>query len=317
MKRLCVDKTKCSMCGACLAEGTLLKELDDGTIELQGSGILQPSQEQAANAVAELCSEHALFIVEQEVDVSALKSKIRQPLVLDMPAKSLYSFQKSDYHLPVLSGRGEYQYKYSSDNKAEREGLSDFRDNIWGQRKAIAQQVIISYKHDKMMPFLQYEEKSGNYKYDTIQRLSGLLKSYVDELEAGTGQKISLRNDFYDFKAKDSSVLKDVIKYGIDNGWADRIASECEPYDWFDSWIDSDYTTRMKVVHHIFGDDDYEDEDVYCYKLSNASKKLNEQILDECQNCIPEMSEQQIESEIRMFHEALKKEWDAKICALV
>lgn len=317
MKKMHIDQSKCSMCGACLTEGHLLKELSDGRVEVQGSGILKDDQMQAADALVELCPENALAIEEQAADIDAIKAKIRQPLSLELPEKSRYSFNKEDYNLSPVFGKGEHDYRYTSYSDASHAGLREFRDAIWGQRKAMAQQIIISYKHDKLMAVMQYEEKPGNYKYETIQRLTNLLKSYVDELEAATGKKLDLPGDFYTFKANNSVVLKDILRYRLDGGWAETVADECEPYDWFEPWIDVDDSTRMKVVKHFFGDDTYEDEDVYCYKLSGASKELNTQILNACQECIPEMADQEIESEMRFFHKELQTEWESKIKLLL
>lgn len=317
MRKLKIDQSKCSMCGACLSAGALVHELSDGTVEVAGSGVIQGESEQVAENLVSICPEKAISIENYSIDVNDLKAKIRKPLDLKMPDRSKYSFNKSDYSLPVMSGRGEYQYKYSSDDRAESAGLSDFRDNIWGQRKAIAQQVIISYKHDKLLAIAQYSEEAGNYKYETIQTLVDKLKNYVEELESATGRKISLPSDFYEFKTRDSVVLKDILKYGVDDGWAERIANECENYSWFDTWIDSDYTTRMKRVHRWFGEDDYEDEDVYCYKLAGASKKLNGQILDECQSCIPDMIDQHIIGELKYFVDGITKEWNEKTKILI
>ena len=311
MKKLTIDQSKCNMCGACLVAGALLHEADDGKIEINGAGIIAGDNLAVAESMVADCPESALSLVEQTISVDEIRAKIQQPLNLSMPDKSLYAFNKADYSLPILSGRGEYQYKYSSDEKAEREGLRDFRDNIYTQKKAIAQQVIISYKHEKLLAVMQYEEKAGNFKYDTIQNLIGRLKNYAEELGVATGGALDLPSSFFEFQTKDSIVVKDVLKYGVDSGWAEQIAEKCEPYDWFDTWINSDDMVTGSKKSGWFSDD-YEDIYSSCYKLGEASEKLNQQILDECQRNIPEMAEQTVESELRMFHESLLKEWNEK-----
>ncbi|MBR1553600.1 MAG: ferredoxin [Schwartzia sp.] len=311
MKKLTIDQSKCNMCGACLMTGELLHETAEGKIEINGAGIINDDNLAAAESIAKDCPENALSLAEQTISVEEIRARIRQPLELAMPDKSQYSFNKDDYSLPILRGRGEYQYKYSSDEKAEREGLRDFRDNIYSQRKAIAQQVIISYKHEKLLAFMQYEEKEGNYKYDTIQMLIKQLKGYAEDLGAAMGGALALPSGFFEFQTKDRVVVKDVLKYSVDSGWAEQVASECEPYDWFDTWINSDDMVTGSKKSGWFSDD-YEDVYSSCYKLDEASAKLNQQILDECQSNIQELAEQAVKSELTAFHEGLLKEWKEK-----
>lgn len=311
MKKLTIDQSKCNMCGACLMADALLRETEEGKIEIKGAGIISDDALAAAESVVENCPEAALFLTEQTIDADEIRAKIRKPLELAMPDKNLYSFNKDDYSLPILRGRGEYQYKYSSDEKAEREGLRDFRDNIYSQRKAIAQQVIISYKHEKLLAFMQYEEKEGNYKYDTIQGLVKRLKGYAEELGAAMGGVLALPSGFFEFQTKDRVVVKDVLKYSVDSGWAEQVASECEPYDWFDTWINSDDMVTGSKKSGWFSDD-YEDVYSSCYMLDEASAKLNQQILNECQNNIPELAEQAVKGELTAFHDGILKEWKEK-----
>lgn len=324
MKKIVVIDEKCNACGMCTMECILLKETTEGKAEVILPGIISENMIKQVENIVNMCPAQALQILEVEQGKSKkqvlaeLKLKVEEPLNLLIPSQDNYAFNKSEYTLPILGSPNEYRYNYKSYKSAESEGLSDFRDRIYSQKVAIAQQIIISYKHDKLLKFIKYEECNGNYKYETNKKLENKLREYVTEIEAYLKEKFILEESFFYFNTRDTYALELILKYGVDNGWAQKIASEVHSYDWFDTWIESDELSTLVEKKSWFSSNvEYEEKDMYCFKLAGASKELNNQILYECQNCIPELSNGHVESELEQYHKLLKIEWNQKIQKLV
>lgn len=326
MKKIIVLAEKCNACGMCMMESDLLQETAEGKAEVIFPGIIPNNNIEQVKNMIKMCPTQALEIVEAAPGKSNkqilqdLKSKMKEKLQLSMPSKDNYSFNKDEYTLPILSSPAEYQYKYKSYDSAMSEGLSVFRDSIYSQRASIAQQIVISYKHEKMLNFIKYEERSGNYKYENNQKLENQLRGDVAEIEACTNQKLCMDKGFFEFNTKDTDVLKDILKYGVDRGWGERIANGdyIEPSDWFRPWIETDdRTTYVEKKSWFSSNVDYEEKYMYCFKLADASKELNKQILYECQSCIPELANGYIESELKEYHRLLEEEWNQKIKGLI
>ena len=73
------------------------------------------------------------------------------------------------------------------------------------------------------------------------------LRAYATEIEVCSNQKLCMDKVFFEFKTKDTDALKYILEYGVDSGWASRIASGVEPYGWFRTWIETDETTTYGV----------------------------------------------------------------------
>ncbi|MBP3819970.1 MAG: ferredoxin [Butyrivibrio sp.] len=310
MKKLHVDQDKCVSCGACIAECALLQENDEGKAVPVSGGVITIEIEQSVMNAVENCPVNALQIKDESRTLEQIKEELNKPLEIPEVPSGAYQFNKENYHLPVMSGRGEYQYNYSSDDKAEREGLRDFRDNIYSQKKAIAQQVIASYKQEKLVPLMKYEEQAGNYLYETNKQLEEKLRSYVAEIEACLGKKFNKPQDFFGFATRHNKVIGWSTDY-LDESLASSVANACESYDWFDCYVNSDdMIVGTKSYWYMDGDVDVYK---YCYRLNEASEKLNQQILDECQSIVPERAKKQIESAMQFYYQDLDKEWREKV----
>ena len=310
MKKLHVDQDKCVSCGACIAECALLQENDEGKAVPVSGGVITIETEQSVMNAVENCPVNALQIKDESRTLEQIIEELNKPLEIPEIPTSAYQFNKENYYLPVMSGRGEYQYNYSSDDKAEREGLRDFRDNIYSQKKAIAQQVIASYKQEKLVPLMKYEEQAGNYLYETNKQLEEKLRSYAAEIEACLGKKFNKSLDFFRFATRHNKVIGWSTDY-LDESLASSVANACESYDWFDCYVNSDdMIVGTKSYWYMDGDVDVYK---YCYRLDEASEKLNQQILDECQSIVSERAKKQIESAMQFYYQDLDKEWREKV----
>ena len=325
LKKLQMRTEKCTACGMCVLECSLLSERNDGKAEVLSPGFVTESDLKKIENIIKLCPGSALYLeAEKHKDSKAalleLKGKIKEPLILNMPSKDAYSFNKKDYATPMMGSPKEHRYEYSSYDKAKSAGESEFRDRIYAQRIPLIQQVVIAYKHEKIVKFMKYEESSGNYKFETKKMLENKLRSYIAEINAYTNDSLKLGPDFLNFSTQGSilSKDKDILNYKIDGGWTNTVDAELEPASWFSPWVDVDDTTvYVKKKSWFSSSDDYEEKDMYCFKLKDAVEKLGLQILDECQNCIPELANSDIEWELKEYHKELEKEWKRKVDYLI
>ena len=85
---------------------------------------------------------------------------------------------------------------------------------------------------------MKYEERDGNYQYETNRRLGEKLRGYAAEIEACLGKTIKLPEGFFTFTSRNNKVI-DWMLDGIDRGFAETVANACESYSWFDTYVNT------------------------------------------------------------------------------
>ena len=219
MYKLKVNRDLCNACGMCALECNILQEDATGKIEVIGEGIVADSDVSKVKNIVELCPVTALTLTEEFVDMSVklaeLKSKMQQPLKFNPPPYDDYAFrlEDKDEYAQLLWNNSrsgvsdEYEFDYNSASAARSAGERAFRDEIYSQANALAQQVIVMYEQRKLNRVARYADTTSNYKYGVHQRLIKDLRSFVNELESYTGKKISLPSDFFTFRTKDTEYI--------------------------------------------------------------------------------------------------------------
>ncbi len=307
MKKLLIDESLCNACGMCIIGCELLTETTEGKAKVIPPGIVEESSIESVLAAVNICPVSALRIDDSEKDtmqnvLEELKGRMLQPLTFKMPDKNLYAYNSDDYRdkMPMMKTANEGKYQHKSYSVAEEKGLKEFRDQIYSQKTAMAQQIIIAYKHDKVYKFMKYEEVDGNYKYDFHQKLIEQLKGYVKELEILTARSLTLPNDFFGFKIKNSDTFKLVDKYGMDQGMASAVAAEIDGYSSYSCYIDSD-------------EKDLATRSIACFKTTEAVRELQNDLLREAKYVLEAQIGPNIEAELKTFYEKTDEEWREKI----
>ncbi|MBQ6297137.1 MAG: ferredoxin [Selenomonadaceae bacterium] len=324
MYKLKVQKDKCIACGMCALECNVLQEDSSGKVEVIGAGVVADSEVGKVRNVVELCPAKALSLTEEFVNVGAklaeLKSKMQQPLTFTPPPKSDYRFMLEDsdqYAMEIwqnsFSGvSGEDDFDYKSSSSAKSAGERAFRDEIYSQAEALAQQVIVMYEQRKMNRVARYAETSGNYKYGVHQRLIADLRSFVNELESYTGKKISLPSNFFTFRTKDTEYINDRQEHA--NDWlASRIKGHLEPASEFYGCVKTNKTYEYVTVSSWFGPDKEKMIEKYAYYIDgDNSKRFYRRVArTACKD--GKYTSQFCERELDRFHKEIEEEWKSKI----
>lgn len=322
MYKLKVNRDVCIACGMCALECSVLQEDAEGKVEVIGEGIIADSDADQVRGVVELCPSKALTLTEEYVDVGAkleeLKEKMRQPLMFTPPAADEYDFRiedKNQYAEEItgsLDVSGEYEYDYNSYSSAESAGKSAFRDEIYSQAGALAQQILVMYEQRRMNKVARYAEIEGNYKYGVHQRLIKDLRSFVNELESYTGKKFSLPSDFFSFRTKDTDRINDLQERS--NGFiADKIKEYLQPASDFYSCVRVDRTRETVRVSHWFGDDTWEEKTKYAYYLKPESVAYFYNSVARATLKAGKFRKRFCKDELDSFHKEIEQEWFDKI----
>lgn len=324
MYKLKVQSNKCNACGMCVLECSVLQEDSSGKVEVIGEGIIADSEVGKVRNIVELCPVKALTLTEDFVDVSAklaeLKSKMKQPLKFTPPSVKEYEFSMEDrdqyaealYQSSSLSVSDEYEFDYKSSSSAKSAGERAFRDEIYSQAEALAQQVIVMYEQRKMNRVARYAETSGNYKYGVHQRLIKDLRSFVNELENYTGRKLSLPSDFFIFRTRDTDLINGLQDHS--NDWlAGRIKEHLESASEFYSCVKTDKTSEYVTDSGWFGSDKEKLVYKYAYYIDGDNLKRFYRHVARATWKAGKYTKQFCERELDAFHKAIEQEWFGKI----
>lgn len=324
MYKLKVKKDKCNACGMCALECNILQEDSTGKVEIIGEGIVADSEVGNVRNIIELCPTAALSLAEDNIDVGKrladLKVKMQAPLKFTPPSVDEYEFRledKDEYAAAIqgsLSVSGEYEYDYSSFSSAESAGKAAFRDEIYSQADALAQQIIVMYEQRRMNKVARYAETGDNYKYGVHQRLIKDLRSFVNEIENCTGRKISLPSDFFTFRTKDTEYINDRQDHA--NEWlAERIHGKIESASEFYGCVKVEKTYEYVTVSHWFGDDTREKKYSYAYYINTDSASLRRfyNSIARATWRAGKYTKKFCEEELDRFHKEISEEWQGKI----
>jgi len=325
MYKLKVQREKCNACGACALETNILHEGEGGIVEVIGEGIIADSDLEKIKNIISLCPTDALSLVEEQINVnqklSDLKNKMQQPLVFTPPPLAEYAFDLEDKNayakeLHVTSSLdGEYDYDYKSWDSANSAGQREFRQEIYSQVDALAQQVMVMYMQRKMNKVARYAEIPTNYKYSVHQNLIKNLRAFVNEIESYTGKQISLPSDFYTFRTKDTDYIN--ARQDHVNEWlADNIRSEMKPASEFETCVGVDKTKDSVRVSSWFGDDEWKTVTKYCYYLRVEKMERFYNNVARAAWYGGKYTSKFCTEELNRFHKDIEEEWKNKISYL-
>ena len=298
MYKLKVQRDKCNACGMCALECNVLHEDAEGKVEVAGAGVVADSDVGKVRNVVELCPTGALTLTQEFEDVgrklAELKEKMQAPLKFTPPSVD------------------EYEFDYKSSSAAKSAGERAFRDEIYSQAEALAQQVIVMYEQRKLNRVARYAETSGNYKYGVHQRLIKNLRGFVNELESYTGRKISLPSDFFTFRTRDTEYIND--RQDHSNEWlAGRIKEYLESASEFYGCVKTDKTSEYVTVSSWFGSDKEKLVYKYAYYIDSDNLKRFYKHVARATWKAGKYTKKFCEEELNRFHKEIEEEWKSKV----
>ena len=158
MKKFCVSKD-CNACGECILQTDLLVEDAAGYAVPIADGYIKAENLEKAQAVVSACPAHALSIVEQAdiiLDADKMGAALEEKLkAIDIPSvsSSELRFDEDDYEVSAGYADGEYDYKYSSWDKAVSAGAQRFRQVFWSRRSDYVLAYLSQYKSKVLRPY--------------------------------------------------------------------------------------------------------------------------------------------------------------------
>lgn len=313
----------CVKCGICAQMTNKLKEKSDGSIEVVGNGFVADSEMRAFDEVVDACPVNAIVLKDSGAvgnDLNSLKKALIDSL---NKFKHLsinpdeYKFDASQYSIPIPRSPRERDYSYKKYEKAEREGLREFDNIMYSQRRQIVQKLLVEYKVNVLNKFIDYSETSDNFYFKINTQIGALLKEFANTAKIVTNGNVNLGSSFTEFKMKPSFGIKEShndldshtyvwnLRHIEECYYVDRIVDALEPLDWFETFVDVD------------DEEDRRGKYVYGYKLGDVCKTLAKYILSEAASELNYNSGDgvgdTINSQLKRYQEMLNVEIDKKI----
>lgn len=332
MRQLSVAKN-CNACGRCFLLTDLLIEDDYGKALPAKDKFIEQNDENAVSEAIKSCPVGAISIVEKGVAKNTgkkgleeilenLKSKLKAFKVPEVSCSDI-NFNAKNYDFPIPSARGEYDYVYSSDSRAERAGLDEFDRIMYSQYRAIIKNILVQYKNHKLRPYYLCEENSESYYFNVNIKIEEMLKeAKAEALYLCEGTNFSLPKDFDSFKyyPKDADYICSVERLSkfdersTSLGIMDYFKNEKSYSSLSDyaSYLDTDAYEKYEG-ESLFGQSKYKT--CFCYK--NIYEACNE-YLDDLKFSmnmvdIDEDAFNELERAINQYKEIVDKELNNKI----
>lgn len=293
----------CIACGICLEFSSLFRENIDGTVMVNGVGIVNDLDIPSVQKLIENCPAHVIRLKasnkKSRQEIEKLIFDELEKYSLSIPERSEFEFSKDIIRVSIPWSSNERQYIYASDNKAKRAGLEEFNRIMFSQRENIIQQIFIEYKANKLLPYSRYEKISNNFYYKIEQQISDLLEKVSAEVKT-LSPHIKIPNDFVDFTLKFNPKEADIVGYfkaGLEILQAKRVlgylSGECYSLSSYEIYFDTDDSEEYAGTG-LFGNDKYITK--YCfYNLKEAFETLATDITAGCQAEASEVVEEAYE----------------------
>lgn len=230
MKKVTVSG-KCNACGLCTIDQKYLEESSTGMAVAVSGKYISDNDLQQVEELVRNCPEGALSIVEEVLNMSKqdfVKNAVKQLesiAELGKPESSDFAFHKSDYSLQTQYPNGQYEFEYSSYEKANRAARNEFDRIAYSQIKVMALNVLTMYRSKCLAPY--YDLKSPNLYADNNKKIENILKEINGRYKALFGE--SLGDKFETFEAYPDTSNCSVLE-GLANNryFSPHFASEVE-----------------------------------------------------------------------------------------
>lgn len=304
----------CMACGLCTAS-SYIKENPDGTVVPKGGVVLQ---EEEVSEFQTFVNECPAKVLQLETVTSKTKPQIiaqmeqeAETFALPIPTKESVSFEKEKIKIEAPAGvYGEYQYNYSSYNRAKEAAKQAIDRAFYSQRKTAVQNVINRYQIDKLSPYYDYKESADNFYYAANQAAQKKLDQWVQEVllyKSG----ITIPEQLLKIQTRPDSTLKyylsfiktDILSFAdsILAELSDSVYSLSSYVDYCD--IDSD---EVYAGEGMFGRTKYVTK--YCFNhTSEALREMKKDLEGECRASFDEKIVTQAYSVIKVLVEQYSK----------
>lgn len=275
-------KEGCIACGICVSTCKGFIEDDTGNVTVTPNLYVDKNNVDEIVAAMENCPCKCIIVAEGQPvfsSISELQNDMKRKYAnykFPKPSANEYDFHKAEYRVSPRYGAGERRYEYTSNRRAESAGMAEFKRCMYSQRRAIVIELLVEYKNRKLMQYVRYEKKQGNFYFDHILEVEKDFAIYAHEIERLKGISIAHKKeistiestpkfDFGDYRhaAWDITHIEEV-------NYSDAILNQIDSDYQYEPYIDTDDMDRY---------DGRREKTYYCYKISEACQELAKDIL--------------------------------------
>lgn len=279
MKKFKVNSEKCICCGMCISQTDLIAENDVGKAYAIESGYIADDFLKKAEEILLTCPQKAIAIVEDRYSglnlseiVEQFKKELLAITISDIKMEDI-KFEPQNYSVSMPYPSGEYDYRYSSESKAEKAGLEEFDRIAYSQYRKFILEIMVQYKYDKLKYYYDFNGKSfweiNNKKYEDV------LMKFMSLAQASSKKKLKFPANFTSFEVYPDRTPREALKNClyilanfeefriIDSVWAEFKTGSYSNRSDYASYMDTDDTEEY-LGTSFFGGDKYEYR--YCYR---------------------------------------------------
>lgn len=184
---LLIDTNKCIACGTCFTISNYIAETPDGKAIPKGTGMIPADAEHEIKNVISSCPVHIISLqAVKALCVSDLRQMIQTELrdfTVDRIDRSTLKFDTDAIYIPMAFSPKQYQYDYSSYNRAKNAAGDEINRLMFSQRKSIIQDVLVQYKTQKLRPYYQYEQTNDNFFFQLECNAKTILMRIIDQIK--------------------------------------------------------------------------------------------------------------------------------------
>jgi len=288
-KKIVID-SGCIACGLCFSS-PFIEELTDGKAGVKGVGILSDSDEAAFAKTMEACPVKAISLATMAVkSKDEVRKQIDSKLAgfkIDVPDRKelLFDSKYIDIQVPGFV-YGEFQYEYSSYDRAKSAAKEAVDKAMYSQRKIIIQNIINNYSMDKLSPYVRFDASDKNFYYNANKKAEQVLKEILQEIllvkpDIAIPKELTSIQSSPDLK-KDIWV-KTITENLTDRAWCiiqDGMSGEYYSLSYYADDCDID-DMEVYAGKGLFGSDKYTKK--YCYRRTKAAfDSIAKDIRDAC-----------------------------------
>ncbi|MBO8463435.1 MAG: ferredoxin [Firmicutes bacterium] len=228
MKKLQVSK-ECIACGSCFAMTELIVEAEDGKAIPNVKVGIDESKWKQVEELIRICPVNAISVVDggrtnkiSTAGVEEIKKKAIQELKdwkeVEPPKKEAILFRMEEYDIPLPYASGQYNYAYSTYERARRAARDELDRIMYSKVKVLMQKIIMEYKAKYLQKYFTTECEESYYT-ELNKKVEHFLEEIATEIKIISNGTVKLPSDFTKFDAypdsNSSSVRRMMEKHEI------------------------------------------------------------------------------------------------------
>lgn len=322
MSKKIIVTNECIGCGACFSSADFTKESPDGKAEVNGSGIIDGTEEKEFEKIMSECPVGALktedVIKKSKSDIERFIKDNIENFKFELPKRNDISYNgEANISIPYYTP-GEDCYNYKSESAACSAGRNVVNSTVYSQRENIINSVMADFKVKTLRKYYVDEDVDGNYFYEAKKKAIKLLREATDYIKL-INPLSDIPCDLFNIETqlKSSNIFLDTFRknYFEENATnyvMREMQGEYYTLNYYTSYIDTGEMDTYEFKTGLFGGNKEIEITKYCYKkLSNIFKEIENDIKSACKSAKSEITDYTygiVKSVLESYNNDLKKE---------